>query len=437
MYTQEDVKELEKYWKTDPRWKGITRTYKAEDVVRLRGSLKIEYPLACMGCWKLWNYFKNEPFLRALGAVTGNQAVQMVQAGLKAIYVSGWQVAGDMNDAMHTYPDQSLYPVLSVPHLITRINNALLRADQIQHMENRNEVDWLVPIVADAEAGFGGPLNAFELVKAMIQAGASAIHLEDQLSSLKKCGHMGGKVLVPVNVFVEKLTMARLAADILDVPALIIARTDAESASLIRSDSHPVDQPFLTGERSFEGYFYVKGGVEYAIQRGLAFAPYADLVWCETTRPDLGEAREFAQGIHEKFPGKWLAYNCSPSFNWRRNLDDKAITSFQEELGEMGYKFQFVTLAGFHTLNASMFQLAHEYNLEGMGAYSRFQQYEFDLEHRYGYRAIKHQSFVGAGYFDEVLMAATAGQSTTAALKGSTEEDQFEEPSYSDDIVPL
>jgi isocitrate lyase len=390
-----------------------------------------------MGCWKLWNLFQKEPFLRALGALTGNQAVQMVQAGLKAIYVSGWQVAGDMNDALHTYPDQSLYPVQSVPHLITRINNALLRADQIQHMENKDDTDWLVPVVADAEAGFGGPLNTFELVKAMIQAGASGIHLEDQLSSLKKCGHMGGKVLVPVNVFVEKLIMARLAADILSVPAILIARTDAESASLIRSDSHPVDQPFLTGERSYEGYYYVRGGVEYAIARARAFAPYADVVWCETAKPDLGEAKEFADGVHEKFPGKWLAYNCSPSFNWRRNLDDKTIRDFQEKLGEMGYKFQFVTLAGFHTLNASMFELAHEYNLEGMAAYSRFQQHEFELEHRYGYKAIKHQSFVGAGYFDEVLMAATSGQSSTAALKGSTEEAQFVDQTYDEEIVPL
>ena len=437
MYTQQEVKALENEWKTDPRWKGITRTYKAEDVVRLRGSICLEYPLAAIGTDKLWRLFQNEPFVRALGAVTGNQAVQMVQAGLKAIYVSGWQVAGDMNDALQTYPDQSLYPVQSVPHLITRINNALLRADQIQHMENISETDWLVPIVADAEAGFGGPLNAFELIKSMIAAGAAAVHLEDQLSSLKKCGHMGGKVLVPVNVFVEKLIMARLAADMLQVPTIIIARTDAESASLIRSDSHPVDQPFLTGERSYEGYYYVRGGVEYAIQRGLAFAPFADVVWCETTRPDLGEAREFAEGIHEKFPGKWLAYNCSPSFNWKRNLDDKTIHNFQEKLGEMGYKFQFVTLAGFHTLNASMFELAHEYNLEGMAAYSRFQQHEFDLEHRYGYKAIKHQSFVGAGYFDEVLMAATSGQSSTAALKGSTEEEQFEESTYDEEIVPI
>jgi isocitrate lyase len=437
MYTQEEIHELQNYWKTDARWQGITRTYSAEDVVRLRGSIRIEYPLACRGTWKLWRLFENEPYLRALGAVTGNQAVQMVQAGLKAIYVSGWQVAGDMNDALQTYPDQSLYPVLSVPHLITRINNALLRADQIQHMENSDEVDWLVPIVADAEAGFGGPLNTFELIKSMIQAGASAIHLEDQLSSLKKCGHMGGKVLVPVNVFIEKLIMARLAADILDVPAILIARTDAESATLIRSDSHPVDQKFLTGERSFEGYFYINGGVEYAIERARAFAPYADMVWCETTRPDLGEAREFAQGVHEKFPGKWLAYNCSPSFNWRRSLDDKEIRDFQDKLGEMGYKFQFVTLAGFHTLNASIFELAHEYNLEGMAAYSRFQQHEFDLEHRYGYKAIKHQSFVGAGYFDAIQMAATSGQASTTALKGSTEEEQFVDETYDEEIVPV
>lgn len=437
MYTQEEIKELDNYWKTDARWTGINRTYSAEDVVRLRGSIRLEYPLACRGAWKLWRLFENEPFVRALGAVTGNQAVQMVQAGLKAIYLSGWQVAGDMNDALQTYPDQSLYPVQSVPHLITRINNALLRADQIQHMENRDDIDWLVPIVADAEAGFGGPLNTFELIKSMIQAGASAIHLEDQLSSLKKCGHMGGKVLVPANVFIEKLIMARLAADIMDVPVLLIARTDAESANLIRSDSHPVDRPFLTGERSYEGYYYIKGGVEYAIERARAFAPYADMVWCETSRPDLGEAREFAQGVHEKFPGKWLAYNCSPSFNWKRNLDDKSIRTFQEKLGELGYKFQFVTLAGFHTLNASMFELASEYANDGMAAYSRFQQHEFELEHRSGYTAIKHQSFVGAGYFDDVLMAATSGQSTTGALKGSTEEAQFQDETYDEDIIPI
>jgi isocitrate lyase len=362
----------------------------------------------------------------------------MVQAGLKAIYVSGWQIAGDSNTALHTYPDQSLYPVDSCPTLIRRLNHALQRADQIQHMENNGEdIDWFVPIIADAEAGFGGPLNTFELIKSMIEAGAAAIHLEDQLSSLKKCGHMGGKVLVPVAEFTHKLSTARLAADILGVPTLIIARTDADSASLIRSDADELDQPFLTGERSYEGYFYIKGGLEYAIARGLAYAPYADVVWCETSKPDLEEARQFAQGIHAKFPGKCLAYNCSPSFNWRRNLDDQTIADFQEKLGEMGYKFQFVTLAGFHTLNASMFELAQAYTTEGMAAYARFQQHEFELEHRYGYKAIKHQSFVGAGYFDEVLMTITERQSTTAALKGSTEENQFQDETYDEDIVPL
>ena len=368
MYTQEQVKQLEQEWGRDPRWKGITRGYSAAEVVRLRGSLQIEYTLARRGAEKLYRMFETQPYVRALGALTGNQAVQMVQAGLQAIYARGWQVAGDMNDAMQTYPDQSLYPVYSMPHLIRRINNALQRADQIQHMENRDNIDWFVPIVADAEAGFGGPLNTFELVKAMIQEGAAAIHLEDQLSSLKKCGHMGGKVLVPASVYLQKLVAARLAADVLGVPTLLIARTDALSATLLRSDSDPIDQPYLTGERSYEGYFYTKGGLDYAIARGLAFAPYADLIWCETSRPDLGEAREFAQAIHEKFPGKWLAYNCSPSFNWRRNLDDRTIAGFQDRLGEMGYRFQFVTLAGFHTLNASMFELANAYSREGMAA---------------------------------------------------------------------
>jgi isocitrate/methylisocitrate lyase len=437
MYTQEQVAQLEESWKTAPRWQGILRTYHAEDVIRLRGSLQPDYTLARLGAEKLWKMLASEQFVRALGAVTGNQAVQMVQAGLKAIYVSGWQIAGDNNSAYQTYPDQSLYPVDSAPALIRRINNALVRADQIQHMENSAAVDWFAPIVADAEAGFGGPLNAFELIKAMIEAGTAAVHLEDQLSSLKKCGHMGGKVLVPVNVFVQKLVTARLAADILGVPTLIIARTDADSASLIRSDSHPVDQPFLTGERSFEGYYYVRGNIEYAIQRALAFAPYSDMVWCETTRPDLGEAREFAQGVHEKYPGKWLAYNCSPSFNWRRNLDDDNILNFQDRLAEMGYKFQFVTLAGFHTLNASIFELANCYRQEGMSAYARFQQHEFELEERYGYKAIKHQSFVGASYFDEILMVVSEGQSSTSAMKGSTEEAQFKPPDYNEDIVPL
>jgi isocitrate lyase len=437
MYTQAEVQELEQCWKDNPRWDGIVRNYSAEDVIKLRGSFQLDYTLARKGAEKLWRLFEEEPFIRALGAVTGNQAVQMVQAGLKAIYLSGWQVAGDNNDALQTYPDQSLYPVMSVPHLIRRLNNALMRADQIQHLANEEDFDWMAPIVADAEAGFGGPLNAFELVKSMIEAGAAAIHLEDQLSSLKKCGHMGGKVLVPAATFIDKLITARLAADVMAVNTIIIARTDADSADLIRSDSDPVDQPFLTGERSHEGYYYLRGGIDYAIARGLAFAPYADMVWCETAKPDLEEARRFAEGIHAKYPGKWLAYNCSPSFNWRRNLDDKTIATFQEQLGEMGYKFQFVTLAGFHTLNASIFQLAVDYAKSGMGAYSHFQQHEFDLEHRYGYKAIKHQSFVGAGYFDEVQMVVSQGQSSTTAMKGSTEEDQFEEPKYDEDIIPL
>ncbi len=437
MYTQEQIDSLATSWEKDKRWSGITRTYSAEDVIRLRGSLQLDHTLAKLGATKLWSLLQNEPYVQSLGALSGNQAVQMVQAGLQAIYVSGWQIAGDSNTAYETYPDQSLYPVDSAPTLIRRINHALTRADQIQHMENREGIDWFVPIVADAEAGFGGPLNTFELIKSMIEAGAAGIHLEDQLSSLKKCGHMGGKVLVPASIFIQKLITARLAADVMSVPTLIIARTDADSATLIRSDSDPVDQPYLTGERSFEGYFYLKGGVEYAIQRGLAFAPYADMVWCETTKPDIGEAREFAQGIHEKFPGKWLAYNCSPSFNWRRNLDDESLLTFQEYLGEMGYKFQFITLAGFHTLNASMFELAHCYKQEGMAAYARFQTHEFDLEDRYGYRAIKHQSFVGAGYFDEVLMTVSERQASTTAMKGSTEEDQFKPPQYDEDIIPL
>jgi isocitrate lyase len=439
MYTQEDIAALEKEWKTNSRWKGITRTYTAEDVVRLRGAVHIEQTLARMGAERLWELLKTEPFIRSLGALSGAQAVQMVQAGLKAIYLSGWQVAGDANSALETYPDQSLYPVDSVPNLLKRINNAFIRADQIQHMQNDPDENtyWFAPIVADAEAGFGGPLNTYELIKHMIEAGAAAIHLEDQLSSLKKCGHMGGKVLVPVAEFVHKLVTARLAADVMGVQTLFVARTDADSATLIRSDFDPIDQPFLTGQRSPEGYFYIKGGVDYAIARGLAYAPYAEMVWCETSKPDIGEAREFAQGIHEKFPGKWLAYNCSPSFNWRRNLDDKTLSTFQEKLAEMGYKFQFVTLAGFHAVNASMFELAQAYKEEGMCAYSRLQQSEFEMEHRYGYKAIKHQSFVGAGYFDEVLMTVTERQTATTALKGSTEEEQFNDAPYDEDVVPM
>jgi isocitrate lyase len=437
MTTRSDAPELTKSWAKDSRWKGIKRSYTPEDVVRLRGSIHIEHTLARLGAERLWNLLEIEPFVRALGAQTGNQAVQMVQAGLKAIYLSGWQVAGDANTAHQTYPDQSLYPVDSVPQLIRRLNNALLRADQIATMEGRTDKYWMAPIVADAEAGFGGPLNTFELIKSMIEAGAAGVHLEDQLSSLKKCGHMGGKVLVPANEFIHKLVTARLAADVLGVPTLIIARTDALSAELLRSDIDEVDAPFLTGKRSFEGYYYVKGGLDYSIGRGLAYAPFADLIWCETAKPDIGEAREFAQAIHEKYPGKWLAYNCSPSFNWRRNLSDDEIKTFQETLGEMGYKFQFVTLAGFHSLNASMFELAQAYKDEGMCAYSRLQQKEFEMDKRYGYTAIKHQSFVGAGYFDDVLMTIMEGQASTGALKGSTEEDQFEEPRYDEDIVPF
>lgn len=420
------VRELNNAWQTDPRWKNLIRVYNAEQVLKLRGSLQIDHTLARIGADKLWKLLQTNKLVKALGAMTGSQAVQQVQAGLKAIYVSGWQVAGDANDALQTYPDLSLYPVMSVPHLLQRINNALSRADQIQHMTNNGNIDWFVPLIADAEAGFGGPLNAFELIKAMIIAGVSAIHIEDQLSSLKKCGHMGGKVLVPMEDFVEKLITARLAADVLGVPTIIIARTDAESATFIRTDSDPVDQPFLTGERCYEGYFRLKQGITYAIQRGLAAAPYADLIWCETSKPDIGQAREFAQGIHEKYPGKWLAYNCSPSFNWKKTLDDSAIASFQEKLADMGYKFQFVTLAGFHALNASMFELAHEYNKEGMAAYSRFQQHEFDLEKQFDYKAIKHQTFVGAGYFDEVLTTITQGRASTHSLKDSMEEQQFQ-----------
>lgn len=427
MYTKKQINDLEKDWQKNPRWKGINRPYSAEIVLKLQGSMQVDHTLARRGSEKLWKMMQNEPFVRTLGALTGNQAVQIVQAGLKAIYVSGWQVAADANDAYHTYPDQSLYPVLSVPNLLRRINNALMRADQIQHMNNKADIDYFVPLIADAEAGFGGPLNCFELVRALIEAGAAAIHLEDQLSSLKKCGHMGGKVLVPASNFVEKLITARLAADVLAVPTLFIGRTDAESAGLIRSDSDPIDQPFLTGQRSSEGYFYIKGGIDLAVARANLFAPYSDMIWCETSKPDLGEARAFAQGVHEKFPGKWLAYNCSPSFNWRMHLEEKAIIGFQEKLADIGYKFQFVTLAGFHTLNASMYKLAHEYAKTGMGAYANFQQEEFALE-KQGYKAIKHQSFVGAGYFDELLTSITQGKASTHALKGSTEEQQFTHP---------
>lgn len=425
MYRQKDIDDLQEHWNRDPRWRGVKRPYSAEEVVKLRGSLHIDYPLARMGAEKLWNLLSKESFVRALGAVTGNQAVQQVAAGLKAIYVSGWQVAADANDALQTYPDQSLYPVLSVPNLVKRINNALRRSDQIQHLENNTHTDWFVPIIADAEAGFGGPLNTFELAKAMIEAGVAAFHLEDQVASLKKCGHMGGKVLVPTQMFVQKLVTARLAADVMGFSTLIIARTDAHSASLIQSETDPVDSPFLTGERSSEGFHYIKGGIPLAIERSKAFAPYADIIWCETSTPDLGEAREFAQGVHEAFPGKWLAYNCSPSFNWKAKLDDNALLHFQEKLAEMGYKFQFVTLAGFHTINASMFDLAHQYSYKGMAAYSKLQEQEFELEEKYGYAGLKHQKFVGTGYFDQLTMTIHEGESSTTALAGSTEEEQF------------
>ncbi len=423
--TRLTVEELKQAWASDPRWQGITRPYTAEDVDRLRGSIQLDHTLARRGAEKLWKLLHTEPYVRALGALTGNQAVQQVQAGLKAIYLSGWQVAGDANDALTMYPDQSLYPTSSVPTVIRKINNAFLRADQIQHLEGLNEFDYFAPIVADAEAGFGGPLNTFELIKAMIDAGAAGIHLEDQLSSLKKCGHMGGKVLVPIHDFIQKLIAARLAADVMGVPTVLIGRTDALGANLIRGDIDKVDQDFLTHTRTSDGFFVVKNGLDYAIARALAFAPYVDLIWCETSTPDLNEAREFARGIHAHYPGKMLAYNCSPSFNWKRNLSDADIARFQDELGALGYKFQFITLAGFHTLNASMFDLAYGYNREGMTAFVRLQEREFEMERTMGFKAIKHQRFVGAGYFDQVQMTVTGGDVSTVALKGSTEEEQF------------
>jgi isocitrate lyase len=428
MHDREQIIELENDWASNPRWQGVVRKYPASEVVRLRGSIQLHYTLAEMGATRLWHLLHAEPFIRALGALTGNQAVEMVSAGLQAIYLSGWQVAGDANDALQMYPDQSLYPVSSVPNVIKKLNNALIRADQIQHMQGKNDIHWFAPIVADAEAGFGGPLNTFELIKAMIEAGAAAVHLEDQLSSLKKCGHMGGKVLVTVHEFVPKLIAARLAADVLGVPTIIVARTDSLGANLIRAINDPVDEKFATGEQTVEGYWTVRGGIDYAIAKACAYAPYADMLWCETSKPDIGEARAFAQGVHEKFPNKMLAYNCSPSFNWQRNLDEKTMATFQENLAEMGYKFQFVTLAGFHTLNMSMFELAHAYRRQGMLAYSKMvQEREFAME-KEGYMATKHQSFVGAGYFDEVQIAVTGEGISTTALKGSTEEAQFAQP---------
>ncbi len=419
--------ELSAQWATDPRWQGISRDYTAEDVLRLRGSIDIEHSLARLGAEKLWSLMESESFVRALGALTGNQAMQMVKAGLKAIYLSGWQVAADANLAGHMYPDQSLYPANSVPQVVRRINQTLQRADQIHHGEGRDDIDWFAPIVADAEAGFGGPLNAFELMKGMIEAGAAGVHFEDQLSSEKKCGHLGGKVLVPTAQFIRTLSAARLAADVMSVPSIIVARTDARAAKLLTTDSDERDHRFLTGERSPEGFFRVHDGMESAIARGLAYAPYADLIWCETSTPCLVEAREFAEAIHAEFPDKLLAYNCSPSFNWKQHLDDATIATFQNELGAMGYRFQFITLAGFHSLNVSSFCLARKYAEIGMPAYVEMQEREFATEVD-GYTAAKHQREVGTGYFDDVLSVISGGLATTSALKGSTEEEQFHSP---------
>ena len=419
--------ELTQNWTTEPRWNGIERLYRPEDVIRLRGSVGIEYTLARMGAERLWQLLQHEPYVPALGALTGNQAVQMVKAGLKAIYLSGWQVAADANVSGEMNPDQSLYPVNSVPQVVRGINNAFQRADQIQHSENHDDrVHWFAPIVADAEAGFGGPLNAFELMKAMIAAGAGGVHFEDQLASAKKCGHMGGKVLEPASMFVPKLVAARLAADICNVPTVLIARTDANSARLVTAAADAHDEPFLTGERTRDGFLGYRGGIEAAITRGLVYARYADLLWCETSEPNLDEARVFADAIHDKFPGKMLAYNCSPSFNWKGKLDTATIAKFQQELGAMGYKFQFVTLSGFHALNLSMYELAEGYRHRGMSAYADLQEKEFHLAHE-GYTAVRHQRFVGTGYFDEITNTIAGGLASTAALHGSTEEEQFHE----------
>ncbi len=418
------VRELESRWAVEPRWQGIVRPYTAEEVVRLRGSVRVEHTLARRGAERLGRLLEGEEFVRTFGALTGAQAVQMVKAGLQAIYLSGWQVAGDMNLAGHTYPDQSLYPANSVPAVVKRLNNALLRADQIEWSEGEGGRDWMVPIVADAEAGFGGPLNAFELMKAMIEAGAAGVHFEDQLAAEKKCGHLGGKVLVPTGHFVRTLVAARLAADVLDVPTYLVARTDANGASLLISDVDERDREFLTGERTAEGYYRVRSGLGAAIARGLSYAPYADLVWCETSTPDLEEARTFAEAIRAEHPGKRLAYNCSPSFNWKRNLDAATIAKFQRELGAMGYRFQFITLAGWHLVNLETFKLAHEYAREGMPAYVRLQEEEFALEEE-GYTATRHQREVGTGYFDRVLQTLSGGEASTGALAGSTEAEQF------------
>jgi isocitrate lyase len=415
---------LRKDWAENPRWKGIERGYAAEDVVRLRGSLIVEHTLARRGAEKLWKLLQDEPFVNTLGALTGNQALQQVKAGLKAIYLSGWQVAADANIAGEMYPDQSLYPANSVPHVVRRINNTFMRADQIAHAEGKDDVDYFAPIVADAEAGFGGVLNAFELMKAMIEAGAAGVHFEDQLASVKKCGHMGGKVLVPTREACEKLIAARLAADCLGVPTILLARTDAEAADLLTSDIDDNDQPFCTGERTVEGFYKTRNGLDQAVSRGLAYARYADLIWCETGKPDLAFAKAFADAIHAKYPDKMLAYNCSPSFNWKKNLDDATIARFQRELGAMGYKFQFITLAGFHSLNYSMFHLAHGYARNNMAAFVELQEAEFAAVDK-GFTAVKHQREVGTGYFDTVTQTVQGSQSSTTALKGSTEDEQF------------
>src|SRR5947208_2883824 len=421
---RDEMKKADHDWANNPRWNGISRNYSVSDVRRLQGNIIIEHTLARRGAEKLWSLLQAEPFINALGALTGNQALQQVRAGLKSIYLSGWQVAADANLAGQMYPDQSLYPANSVPAVVKRINQTLQRADQIARVEGKNDIDWFVPIVADAEAGFGGPLNVFELIKAMIEAGAAGVHLEDQLASEKKCGHMGGKVLVPTRAAIANLITARLTANVCDVPTIILAPTDENSAALLISEADERDREFLTGERTVEGFFRVRSGLDQAIARGLSYAPFADLIWCETSQPNLAEAKRFAEGIHARFPGKLLAYNCSPSFNWRKKLDSGSIAKFQRELRAMGYKFQFVTLAGFHALNYSMFQLARGYRDRGMEAYAELQEAEFAAE-KHGYSATKHQHEVGTGYFDDVAQVIAAGLSSTTALRGSTEQEQF------------
>ena len=425
MQNEETIKNIEKDWAESPRWEGIERPYSAEEVAKLRGTVEIKYSIAEMGANRLWELLQTEDFVNALGALSGGQAVQQVQAGLKAIYCSGWQVAADANVAGQMYPDQSLYPANSVPELVKKINNSLQRTDQIYHAEGKNGINWFAPIIADAEAGFGGTLNVFELMKSMIEAGAAGVHYEDQLASAKKCGHMGGKVLVPTSEAVQKLVAARLAADVMNVPTVLVARTDANGANLLTSDIDERDREFITGKRTAEGFYLVKNGIEQAISRGLSYAPYADLIWCETSEPNIEEAERFAEAIRAQFPEKLLAYNCSPSFNWKKKLDDETIAKFQTELGKMGYKFQFITLAGFHSLNFAMFELAKNYRQKQMTAYAELQEREFASESD-GYRATKHQSFVGTGYFDQITQVIAGGTASTTALSGSTEEEQFE-----------